>query len=1196
MSTVPEMLFPSTRTSPSLPADLPQQAVALAAELLTASRARETADDRQRAAQMARMIDDEQGKKFTIIMTDQILKIEDPRRGAQRLTGLVRRLGVPKFLKAADRLKLRFGSWLARLGPGLVMPLINRQIRQQSSHVIISAEPAAFDRYFQGRVAEGFRINFNQLGEAVLGDHEAERRLQFYLDKLRDSQVTYVSVKLSSVVSQISLTGYRATLETLKERLRKIYRAALENRLGTQKFVNLDMEEYRDLHLTVDVFRQVLDEPEFRGLAAGIVLQAYLPDSFQVQQQLTAWANERVAGGGAPIKIRLVKGANLAMEQVEAAMRGWPKAPYHSKLDVDANFKRMLEFGTRPEHVRVARLGVASHNLFDIAYALLMRQLRGVGEHVEFEMLEGMANGQALEVSARTEGVVLYTPCVLDHEFEAAVAYLVRRLDENTAPGSFLGALFGLEVGSPQWQKQSEAFIAACQRAHDPTLSASPNRSQKRESERSEPDVGTELFRNAPDTDFSIPGNRAWAEEIVRTWSDRPIEPIPLEVAGQKVDRPYSGVGRDPSRPGIELYRYAQATSQDVDRALEAAVAAQPGWEALGIESRSRILRQVAAVFARQRGVTVGAMMVDAGKAITEGDVEVSEAIDFANYYSRSLDSEGLFDGTEIRARGVVVVTPPWNFPYAIPAGGCLAALMAGNAVILKPSRESVLTAFVLAQQLWEGGVPREVLQFLPVGDRAAGKELITDPRTAAVILTGSFDTARNFQSWRPELPLFAETSGKNSMIITASADLDLAVKDLVRGAFGHSGQKCSATSLALVERGVYENPKFRQQLKDAAASLLVGGSIDPSAVATPVIREPDDNLRRGLTSLDDGEEWLLEPRVVDGNPCLWSPGIKLGVKPGSWYHRTECFGPVLGLICVENFEEALQIQNSNAFGLTGGLQSLDPDEIETWRNRVEVGNAYINRSTTGAIVQRQPFGGWKDSCVGPGAKAGGPNYVATLGRWSQLELPQQRLRLSGPLAALVLELEGWLAQPADRTALRAAAESYHYWWENHFGIEHDPSQVHGETNHFRYRSRPWHLLRLGRIEDSGPAENAAMLQVALSYLACRTSGSDLQLSLPSSSAWQGEFQRISGIRPTIESHTDLVARLKSMRDGTVRLVQAPPGESLPPTEIGNVFVYHGPGYANGRLELLAYTREQAVSETIHRYGNIVRWASATTS
>ncbi|MFN9248243.1 MAG: bifunctional proline dehydrogenase/L-glutamate gamma-semialdehyde dehydrogenase [Planctomycetota bacterium] len=1183
-------MIASTNTAAwaGLPPDISERAVKLAAELLRASRARETSAERAHSAQMARMMQDEAGKKFTIIMTDQILKIEQPDRAAQRLQGLVDRFGYPKFLKGWDRTKLWAGNLAASLAPGFVMPQINQQVRKQSSNVIISAETAKFANYFRQRSAQGFRVNFNQLGEAVLGDHEADRRWKFYLDKLSDSEVTYVSVKLSSIVSQISMTGYRQTLETIKQRLREVYRAAQKNRSGQAKFVNLDMEEYRDLHMTVDVFREVLDEPEFEKYEAGIVLQAYLPDSYAVQQELTEWARQRHARTGAGIKIRLVKGANLAMEQVEAALRGWPQAPYHDKPAVDANFKRMLEFGSRPENAAVVRLGVASHNLFDVAHTMLVREARGVGDRVEFEMLEGMANAQALEVTSRVGGLTIYTPAVLDHEFEAAVAYLVRRLDENTAPGSFLGALFGLEEGSPAWNAQKEAFLKACKLARDPQLQAKPNRTQNRLTERPEAKHADEPFDNEPDTDFALPANRQWAAEIIERWKSKQIAPLELWIGNAKQTRELTGKGKDPSRPGVVAYQYAEANPQDVDSALRVAVEAQPGWEKLGIAGRAKVLREVAAEFARQRGETIGAMVLDAGKAIGEGDVEVSEAIDFANYYAQSLDEPGWLDGSRMRARGVVVVTPPWNFPYAIPAGGCLAALMAGNTVILKPSRESVLTAWMLASQFWAAGVPREVLQFLPIGDRAAGKALVTDSRTAAVILTGSFDTARNFQSWRPDLPLFAETSGKNAMIVTVNADVDLAIKDMVRGAFGHSGQKCSATSLALVEKSIYQSEKFRQQLKDAARSLIAGGSWNASAIATPVIREPDENLRRGLTQLDPGEEWLLEPRMLENNPCLWSPGIKLGVKPGSWYHRTECFGPVLGLICVESFEEALRIQNSNEFGLTGGLHSLDPKEIATWREKVEVGNAYINRGMTGAIVRRQPFGGWKHSCVGPGAKAGGPNYVATLAQWEPQGLPRLG---NNPSPDLVGEFSKWeriVTSPADQEALAASASSYGHWWKTHFSLEHDPSQVHGETNHFRYRPRPWHILRLSHLQD--PRVPLAVAQVALACKVCRV---PLSLSLPRSAtsgapSWWSELGSGFGLDIREESHTEFCQRLGSMRDGTVRVLEPRAGEVFAPAEIGNIHVFAGLPLANGRLELLSYLREQSISQTIHRYGNVL--------
>ena len=514
--------------------ELPGEAVKLAAQILRASRENETGIDRSRSSLMARMMEDPPGKKFTIAMADQVLRIRRPQRAASRMDGLVEEYGVPRYFSGFDRFSLWLGNLLAGWFPNLVIPFVKRKVRADSAHVIISAEQEEFKKYLAARHGENVRVNFNQLGEAVLGDHEANKRLEEYLMRLGTADIDYCSVKLSSVVSQISLTGYEHTKTEIKKRLRDIYRAAISGASnGVAKFVNLDMEEYRDLHFSVDIFQEVLDEPEFENLEAGIVLQAYLADSFSVLQSLAEWARQRFERTGTGIKIRLVKGANLAMEQVEASINDWEQAPYHTKLEVDANYKRMLEYVTRPEISRFMRVGVASHNLFDIAYALILRKKRDVADRVEFEMLEGMANAQALEVLEQSGGMIVYTPVCYDDEFEAAVAYLVRRLDENTAPGSFLGALFALEEGSNDWNEQRDMFLSACELAFDPNLNSLPNRKQNRLSEK--PETQDESFENVANTDFSLPENRTWATRIIEEWRDRKVEPVPIQVAGEYI-------------------------------------------------------------------------------------------------------------------------------------------------------------------------------------------------------------------------------------------------------------------------------------------------------------------------------------------------------------------------------------------------------------------------------------------------------------------------------------------------------------------------------------------------------------------------------------------------------------------------------------------------------------------------------------
>ena len=321
---------------------------------------------------------------------------------------------------------------------------------------------------------------------------------------------------------------------------------------------------------------------------------------------------------------------------------------------------------------------------------------------------------------------------------------------------------------------------------------------------------------------------------------------------------------------------------------------------------------------------------------------------------------------------------------------------------------------------------------------------------------------------------------------------------------------------------------------------------------------------------------------MVDNNPCLWRPGIRLGVKPGSWYHQTECFGPVLGLMRVENFEEALQIQNSSEFGLTGGLYSLDPQEIARWRESVEVGNAYVNRSTTGAIVRRQPFGGWKNSCVGPGPKAGGPNYVATFCHWNQDRLPTLRSEPSRTVHQSARSLGDLLGGDIAMDTLFAAG-SYAYWWAKEFSISHDPSQVHGETNEFRYRPRPWHALRV-----QNPHEVASRLPTALALLACQTTGVRFELSAPEKLDWLSRLCEIAKVDYRVETVEQCTQWLSQHQGGTLRVLGVFDPQQFAPAIIGNIPIIAPTVTANGRLELLNYLKEQSMTQTVHRYGNII--------
>ena len=1077
--------------------------------------------------------------------------------------------------------------------------------RHETEPLILPGEDEDLRRYLAERRAAGVRLNLNQLGEAILGEAEAARRLEAYLALLAREDVEYISVKVSSVSSQIELAAFRQTVEIVKDRLRTLYRQALRHRYRhpdgrvTPKFVNLDMEEYRDLDLTVTAFREVLDEAEFLALSAGIVLQAYLPESHRVQRALVAWATARCERGGAPIKLRVVKGANLAMERIEADLHGWPQAPFTSKFEVDANFKRMVEYGCRRDHADAVRVGIASHNLFDVAYGLLLREDEAVEPWVEFEMLEDMANHQARAVQGRAGGLLFYAPVVRAEDFHSAIAYLVRRLDENTAEDNFLRHVFGLEPGSPEWEHERERFLAAFE--HMDELPDAPRRTQDRGTESGSGAAAGDVsapFVNEPDTDWAVAANREWIDRVRARWRERPPETVPLQIAGELVAGAAETEGHDRSRPGRVAYRHALADRGQVSRALDAARPAQAAWAARTEAERRRAVDTAATVIARRRGELIGAMIVDGAKTVAEADPEVSEAIDFARYYARAIGATHAMDGCRLEPLGVVLVAPPWNFPLSIPAGGVLAALAAGNAVLLKPAPEAVLVGWHLATALWDSGVPQSILQFVPCPDDEVGRRLVTDPRVDGVILTGSVETARRFLGWRPELALFAETSGKNAIIITALADRDQAIRDLVRSAFGHNGQKCSAASLAICEAEVYDDAVFRRQLRDAAASLAVGGAWEPSSRVTPLTQAPGEALRRALTTLDDGEEWLLEPRPGGGEAPLWSPGIKLGVRRGSFFHRTECFGPVLGLMRAESLDEAIELANAQPFGLTSGIQSLDDREVARWLDRIEAGNLYVNRPITGAIVGRQPFGGWKASSVGPGAKAGGPNYVLQLGRWRQVTPPTAGAPCAPGVAALAdryveaaagdeacppspLGGEGRVRGNEAAAVLRASAASYAHAWQEHFGCEHEPIRLLGERNVFRYR--PCRRI-LVRADAATPAGRLALGQV---LLAARTCTVPVVVSLADGQreSWLTEASDVTAV---VETEADLIGRLGAGGFERLRALVPISRELRAAAHAAAVTVFDAPVLATGRLELRHYLREQTVSRVVHRYGNVI--------
>ncbi len=1102
------------------------------------------------AKRLAGVLRDPYGLKFTVAFVDGVVRPEDVHIAAKKLAQIAPE--VPKFLPLYLRMAIRAGGIFAPILPWAIVPIARKVLRGMVSHLIIDSTDTKLSKAIQAHRGEGIRLNINLLGEAVLGKKEAAKRIAGTKRLLARSDVDYVSIKVSAAVAPHSPWAFDAAVTKIVDELLPLYQLA--NAFSPKKFINLDMEEYKDLDLTIQVFTSILGRPEFKNLTAGIVLQAYLPDSLPAMKKLQEWSAHRVAAGGVPIKVRLVKGANLPMEKVDADIHGWPLATWSSKQETDAQYKRILNLALQPEHIKNIRLGVAGHNLFDIAYAWLLAGQNDVREHLDFEMLLGMAPAQAEAVRRSVGRLILYTPVVAPSEFDVAIAYLIRRLEEGASTENFMSAVFELAENSELFIREQKRFGAALENIEKDVQST--NRVAKRYAAVPEPSA--ESFVNTPDTDPAIESNREWAAGI-------------LESAKN-------------SELGKQAVADSIISAGDVPEIVNDCSKAANDWAALGASRRAEILEECGKALESYRAEFLEIMAHEAGKTIEQGDPEVSEAIDFAYYYAGQALLLEKISGATFTPAAVTLITPPWNFPLAIPAGSTLAALAAGSSVILKPARLTARTASLIAEVFWEAGVPKDVLKFVVPKDRAASSALVSDPGVDRVVLTGSYETAQLFRQLRPDLPLLAETSGKNAIIVTASADFDLAVKDIIYSAFGHAGQKCSAASLVILVGSVSKSRRFREQLLDAAFSLVVGSATNPETQMGPIIDTPGEKLLSGLTILGSGESWLLCPQEIA--PNIWTPGIRDGVKRGSEFHTVEYFGPVLGIMTAATLEDAVKIVNEVEYGLTSGLHSLDSSEISYWANHIHAGNLYVNRGTTGAIVRRQPFGGWKKSAVGPGAKAGGPNYLIGFGTWNVAQ-PQAIEGEAIPdieLLPEVVELKEALDSGKDFDFCAAGIQSDEQAWRNHFAPK-DVSALKYEKNIFRY------LPALEPVNIRVEAK-ASWRELARVLAAAIRAGSKTVISVYT--------EPPAKLVKFIKSITQLIVeddeawntRVIAMESGRIRLIGASP-EQLKSQIYANptLAVWSGEVTTAGRLEILPFMQEQSVSITAHRFGTLLEVA-----
>jgi RHH-type proline utilization regulon transcriptional repressor/proline dehydrogenase/delta 1-pyrroline-5-carboxylate dehydrogenase len=872
---------------------------------------------------------------------------------------------IRQYFRADRHRVARLGA--AAAGERIFRPVLSRVVREgvfaMAGRFIAAEDASGALLALTALTREGAGFTVDILGEATLSDAEADAVRDRYLAVLRAlagggerrpaGWQANVSLKLSALAPRFEPAAPEATFAALKPRLFAILRFARE----TGAAVNVDMEQYRYRNLVHVVLGRAARAEEFRAWEGlGTVVQAYLRDAEDDIARLRDLARER----GAPLTVRLVKGAYWDEEMALAAQEDRPPPVFREKGATDANYERCTSalIAAHPD----LRAAFGTHNPRSIAQAMARAERAGLAKDaIEFQVLFGMAEGVRKATARQGYRTRVYAPI---GEVVPGMAYLVRRLLENTSNESWF--VNRHERGSPE---ELLAPPAADERA--PAAHAG--------------------FANATPAQFHEAKVRAAMEAALVRARRRFGQHWPLLIDGHE----RQGSGRDdvrwPADPGVLVATVARADAAFAGEAVGAAAAAIEGWRRTPVEERAAILDRAAALLERDRFDLAATMVFESGKPWREADGDVCEAIDYLRYYGAEAVRLANREGVESRPgeanqlvfepRGVAAVIAPWNFPLAILTGMSAAALAAGCTTVLKPAEQSPGIAGMLVRLLLEAGVPAGAVNYLPGPGEVVGRALVEHAGIEVIAFTGSnavgLEVLREAAVVRPGQRnvkhVVLEMGGKNAVIVDEDADLDQAVAGVIDSAFGYAGQKCSACSRVVVV-GSALGP-FRERLAEAVTSLVSGPPDDPFTFVAPLIdAEAQGRLLHAAAEAQRAGTLVARGKVPGGPGWYVPPQVFEGVPPDSPLARRELFGPLLLLFGARTFAEALEMAMDSPFALTGGVFSRHPAHIEQARREFRVGNLYINRKITGAVVGRQPFGGWAMS--GAGDKAGGPGYL----------------------------------------------------------------------------------------------------------------------------------------------------------------------------------------------------------------------------
>lgn len=1125
---------------------------------------------------MQKLLNNPKNKIMLIELLDRAFRCKDKSSTFEFIETILRKYGIADFFTSSEKFLLFCFLSFGGVAPKLSVPFFVKHLRDDTKGMVLDENPTFLESHIGKRASENITLNINLIGEEVLGEDESNHRIEKYKKALQSKFVTYISIKITTIFSQINIIDFEYSKDEIVKRLNLLYKIAQEEqeRQGISKFINLDMEEFRDLELTVSSFMESISNFD---IEAGIVLQAYIPDSFDYLQKLFAFSKERVLNGKKPIKIRFVKGANMESEETIASQRGWELPTFSKKVDTDSNYNKMLDFILSGDNYKYINIGIASHNIFEISYAYTKIKHKNALSSFTFEMLEGMSMQCAKEIS-QLHKLILYAPVCDESHFNNAIAYLVRRLDENTSVDNFMRYFFNLKVGDNAWEAQKKLFLESLDGISK--IDSKTHRIQNRLlPQKAQSSYDTKRFYNEPDTDFILPQNRQWAKNIRQKYENMPFMEV-FPVAKEELKTSTESITIKERINNKDIGKIHLASKEDIQEALK--IAKDSSFSETSFSEIYKILAKTAQIMRDRRGDLIGISALEVGKTFVEIDAEVSEAIDFLEFYPHSLESlMAQNENTSFSPKGIGVVVAPWNFPIGISVGTIAAPLAAGNRVIYKPSSLSTLSGYMICECFWEAGIPKDALIFMPTKGSYISEHLLKDSSICFAVLTGGEETAYAMLDSNPTLMLSAETGGKNATIVSKFADRDQAIKNVIHSAFSNSGQKCSATSLLILEDEVYDDLDFRSTLVDAAKSLNVGNPFEFKNKLGALANSNDKKAIKAVNELEGEQEWALKPSFVNDNPYLMTPCIKYGVRVGEFMHKEELFSPILSVMRARDLEDAIAIANSTGYGLTAALESLDEREWEIFASKIEAGNIYVNKPSTGAIVLRQPFGGVKKSAIGFGRKVGIYNYITQFLNVSQHKT--EKNLIDSNISEILEKLMQTNPNKDDLRDSILMAKSYAYHKLNEFSVKRDYVNIRGEENWFYYES----VKNVGYYvcsEDSLKDMLGVLIAthtLGIPLFVCYKDNKHIEFLKEISSLIGAS---VGFVEQSKEEFAQNVSKYERIRYFAKPCIDDVIYKSC--AKLAKIIASSKP-LINGRFELLYYVIEKSLSISYHRYGNL---------